>query len=76
MAVANTYTLEQSYGSRVMVRGNGFLLNNEMGDFNGSPGVTDRQGTIGTQPNLIAPEQTHAQLADAGDGTSRTGVCF
>jgi gamma-glutamyltranspeptidase/glutathione hydrolase len=57
MAVANTYTLEQSFGSRVMVRGMGFLLNNEMGDFNGSPGVTDRQGTIGTRPNLIAPNK-------------------
>jgi gamma-glutamyltranspeptidase/glutathione hydrolase len=55
MAVANTYTLEQSYGSRVMVRECGFLLNNQMGDFNWYPGRTDRQGTIGTRPNLIAP---------------------
>ena len=55
MAVANTYTLEQEYGSRVVVRGAGFLLNNEMGDFNWRPGVTDRQGTIGTPANRIAP---------------------
>ena len=55
LAVSNTYTLEQSYGSRVVVRGAGFLLNNEMGDFNTRPGVTDRQGGIGTEPNLIAP---------------------
>ncbi|MCS7045245.1 MAG: gamma-glutamyltransferase [Gemmataceae bacterium] len=55
LAVANTYTLEHSYGSRVVVRGAGFLLNNEMMDFNRRPGVTDRQGTIGTDPNLIAP---------------------
>jgi gamma-glutamyltranspeptidase/glutathione hydrolase len=55
MAVANTYTLERSYGSRVVVRGAGFLLNNEMMDFNWRPGVTDRQGGIGTRPNLIAP---------------------
>jgi gamma-glutamyltranspeptidase / glutathione hydrolase len=55
MAVANTYTLEQSYGSRVMVRGSGFLLNNEMGDFNWTAGHTDQRGNIGTQPNLIAP---------------------
>src|SRR5262249_55872406 len=34
MAVANTYTLERSYGSRIVVRGAGFLLNNEMIDFN------------------------------------------
>jgi gamma-glutamyltranspeptidase/glutathione hydrolase len=55
MAVANTYTLEQSYGSRVVVRGAGFLLNNEMGDFNWSPGHTDLRGGIGTDPNLVAP---------------------
>src|SRR5439155_5650486 len=55
MAVANTYTLERSYGSRVVVRGAGFLLNNEMMDFNWRPWQTDRQGTIGTEPNQIAP---------------------
>lgn len=55
MAVANTYTLEQSYGSRVVVRGAGFLLNNEMGDFNWKPGHTDRRGNIGTPANVIAP---------------------
>jgi gamma-glutamyltranspeptidase/glutathione hydrolase len=55
MAVANTYTLEQSYGSRVMVRGMGFLLNDEMGDFNWTAGGTDQRGNVGTTPNLIAP---------------------
>src|SRR5690606_29633116 len=55
MAVSNTYTLEQSYGSRIVVRGAGFLLNNEMGDFNWQPGYTDRQGVIGTPPNTIEP---------------------
>jgi gamma-glutamyltranspeptidase/glutathione hydrolase len=55
MAVANTYTLERSYGSRVVVQGAGFLLNDEMIDFNWRPGVTDREGTIGTAPNQIAP---------------------
>jgi gamma-glutamyltranspeptidase/glutathione hydrolase len=54
-AVSNTYTLEESYGSRVVVRGGGFLLNNEMGDFNWLPGETDRSGRIGTEPNQIAP---------------------
>lgn len=53
MAVSNTYTLEQSYGSRVVVRGGGFLLNNEMGDFNWKPGHTDARGVIGTEPNTI-----------------------
>jgi gamma-glutamyltranspeptidase/glutathione hydrolase len=55
MAVANTYTLEQPYGGRVMVSGLGFLLNNEMGDFNPQPGATTRKGQIGTAPNTIAP---------------------
>jgi gamma-glutamyltranspeptidase / glutathione hydrolase len=55
LAVANTYTLERSYGSRVVVKGAGFLLNDEMLDFNWRPGVTDRKGGIGTAPNLIAP---------------------
>jgi gamma-glutamyltranspeptidase/glutathione hydrolase len=55
MAVANTYTLENSYGGRVVVRGAGFLLNNEMTDFNRHPGHTDRKGDIGTAANLIAP---------------------
>lgn len=55
MAVANTYTLEQSYGSKIVVRGAGFLLNNQMGDFNRRPGVTDTEGRIGTKPNLITP---------------------
>jgi gamma-glutamyltranspeptidase/glutathione hydrolase len=55
MAVSNTYTLEDSYGSRVVVRGAGFILNNEMGDFNSRPGVTTTKGRIGTDPNLVAP---------------------
>jgi gamma-glutamyltranspeptidase / glutathione hydrolase len=55
MAVANTYTLEQSWGGKIMVRGAGFLLNNEMGDFNPRAGVTTRQGLIGTPPNQVAP---------------------
>ena len=38
-----------------MVPGAGFLLNNEMGDFNAGPGLTDAEGLIGTEPNLAAP---------------------
>ncbi len=54
-AVALTTTLEDSYGSAILVRGAGFLLNNEMGDFNAAPGLTDRDGKIGTEPNLVRP---------------------
>ena len=54
-AVSNTFTLEGGYGSHVVVRGAGFLLNNEMGDFNKKPGETNAQGDIGTPANLIEP---------------------
>ena len=40
-AVAMTYTLEQGYGVKIVVPGAGFLLNNEMGDFNAAPGLTN-----------------------------------
>jgi gamma-glutamyltranspeptidase/glutathione hydrolase len=55
MAVSNTFTLEGGFGSHVVVKGAGFLLNNEMGDFNKHPGVTDLKGNIGTPANLIDP---------------------
>ncbi len=54
MAVSNTYTLEASWGSRMVVKGAGFLLNNEMGDFNWFPGETNQVGRIGTKPNMVA----------------------
>jgi gamma-glutamyltranspeptidase/glutathione hydrolase len=54
-AVALTYTLEDGYGAKIVVAGAGFLLNNEMGDFNAGPGLTDAAGLIGTGPNLAAP---------------------
>lgn len=55
--VSLTYTLEYGYGSRLVVEGAGFLLNNEMGDFNPIPGRTTRRGLIGTPPNLVAPQK-------------------
>jgi len=55
MAVSNTYTLEQSWGSRMVVTRGGFVLNNEMGDFNWFPGGTNDRGRVGTAPNLIEP---------------------
>lgn len=54
-AVSLTYTLENSYGSLITVPGAGFLLNNEMGDFNAGPGLTNSEGLIGTEPNLAQP---------------------
>jgi len=57
MAVAVTYTLEAGYGSKIVVPGAGFLLNNEMGDFNPQRGLTDSLGRIGSEPNLARPGQ-------------------
>jgi gamma-glutamyltranspeptidase/glutathione hydrolase len=57
MAVSVTYTLEQGYGVGAVVPGAGFLLNNEMGDFNAGPGLTTDRGLIGTEPNLARPQQ-------------------
>ncbi len=57
MAVSVTYTLEYPYGSSIVVPGAGFLLNNEMGDFNARRGLTSTSSLIGTDPNLARPEQ-------------------
>ena len=54
-AVSMTYTLEQGYGVKIVVPGAGFLLNNEMGDFNAGPELTNADGLIGTKPNLAEP---------------------
>jgi gamma-glutamyltranspeptidase/glutathione hydrolase len=56
-AVSLTYTLEYSYGSKLVVKGLGFILNNEMGDFNPVPGITTSTGQIGTPANYIKPEK-------------------
>ncbi|MCR9017092.1 gamma-glutamyltransferase [Aquiflexum gelatinilyticum] len=56
-AVSMTYTLEHSYGVGMGSAKLGFIFNNEMGDFNPVPGVTNSDGQIGSKPNLIAPEK-------------------
>ena len=55
--VSLTYTLEFGYGSAIVAEGGGYLLNNELGDFNAVPGLTDIRGSIGTAPNLVAAEK-------------------
>jgi len=56
-AVSNTYTLNFSYGSRKVVQGAGFLLNNEMDDFSAKPGVPNAYGLIGGTANAIEPNK-------------------
>ena len=53
--VACTTTLEDAFGSHCVAPGTGFLLNNEMHDFNLKPGFTDKKGNVGTPANNIAP---------------------
>ena len=54
-AVAVTTTLNNSYGSRTVVGGAGFLLNDEMDDFSIKPGVPNMYGAIGGEANAIIP---------------------
>ena len=54
-AVSNTYTLNWDFGSGVVVKGAGFLLNDEMDDFSAKPGVANAFGVIGSDANAIEP---------------------
>lgn len=54
-AVSCTTTLNGGYGSRTVVAGAGFLLNNEMDDFSVKPGVANIYGAVGAEANAIAP---------------------
>ena len=54
-AVSNTYTLNFSYGSKLMVPGTGILLNNQMDDFSAKPGAANAYGLIGGKSNAIEP---------------------
>jgi len=54
-AVSVTTTLNSYFGSKVMVEGAGFFLNNEMDDFSAKPGVANLYGLVGNEANSIAP---------------------
>lgn len=54
-AVSNTYTINFSYGSHIVVDGAGFLLNNEMDDFSAKPGVPNAYGLLGGEANKVEP---------------------
>lgn len=53
-AVSNTYTLNFSYGSGLVAKGTGILLNNEMDDFSAKPGEPNGFGLIGGAANAVA----------------------
>ena len=56
-AVSVTTTLNTGYGSKVLVKGAGFFLNNEMDDFSSKPGTPNVYGLVGSKANEIAPEK-------------------
>ncbi|HKZ80848.1 MAG TPA: gamma-glutamyltransferase [Pyrinomonadaceae bacterium] len=56
-AVANTYTLNNSYGSAVVVKGTGILMNDEMDDFAAKPGTPNLYGLIQGERNAVAPRK-------------------
>ncbi len=53
--VSNTYTINFSYGSGIVAKGTGILLNNEMDDFSAKPGTPNAYGLIGGAANAIEP---------------------
>ena len=55
--VSNTYTLNFSYGSGIMIPGTGMLMNNEMDDFSSKPGVPNGYGLLGSEANSIQPNK-------------------
>src|SRR5262249_44689881 len=54
-AASVTTTLNGGYGSKTVVGGAGFLLNNEMDDFSVKPGVPNMYGALGGDANAIVP---------------------
>jgi gamma-glutamyltranspeptidase/glutathione hydrolase len=57
MAVAVTTTINTGYGSKVVITGAGFLMNNEMDDFASKPNTPNAFGLIGTDANAIQPRK-------------------
>ena len=55
--VSVTTTLNDAFGSKVVVTGAGFLLNDEMDDFSAKPGSANEYGLVGGTANAIAPEK-------------------
>ena len=58
-AVAVTYTLNTNFGSGIVAKGTGILLNNEMDDFAAKPGVANAYGLVGGDANAVAAKKRH-----------------
>jgi len=57
-SVSNTYTLNGAYGSGIVAKGTGILMNNEMDDFSQKPGYPNLYGLIGSEANKIEPRKS------------------
>ncbi len=57
-SVSNTYTLNGAYGSGIVPKGTGILMNNEMDDFSQKPGYPNLYGLIGSEANKIEPKKS------------------
>ena len=56
-AVSNTYTLNTAYGSGIIAKGTGILMNNEMDDFSIKPGFPNFFGLVGSEANKVEPKK-------------------
>ena len=78
-AIANTTTINLTFGSGVVVAGAGFLLNDEMDDFSAKPGVPNFFGALGGEANAISPykrmlsSMTPTLVKQGGDVVLATG---
>ena len=54
-AVSSTYTLNSTFGSGVVIKNTGILMNNEMDDFAAAPGIPNQFGLLGSEANQIVP---------------------
>ena len=57
-SVSNTYTLNGAYGSGIVAKGTGILMNNEMDDFSQKPGYPNLYGLVGSEANKIEPKKS------------------
>ncbi len=55
--VSSTYTLNSTFGSGVVIKGTGILMNNEMDDFSAAPGIPNQFGLLGAKANEIEPKK-------------------
>jgi gamma-glutamyltranspeptidase/glutathione hydrolase len=56
-AVSVTTTLNSTFGNKIVVKGAGFILNNEMDDFSAKPGTSNQYGLLGGEANSIEPNK-------------------